>query len=723
AIGANTLDTTEWANLDGLNQTLATTSSPTFNALTVTSCTGCSPTTSAALAAAITDETGSGALVFANTPTLVTPTLGVATATTINKVTITTPATGSTLTIADGKTLTASNTLTFTGTDSSSVAFGTGGTVAYTANNLSVFAATTSLQLLGVMSDETGSGALVFANTPTLVTPVLGAATGTSLALGGGTALTTTNQTGTGSLVLATSPSITTPTISGGTHTGLTSLGIRSTGTGALDLTIANTENLTAGRTLTITTGDAARTITLSGNPTLNDWFDQSVKVAASPTFAGATFSSDLVFSANSVIRRNTSDGSDNGWVRMEGGGASGSSRGSLVEVNGNESASPGYVVLRPGAVTGGSVRIIRSDSGLWYFVMEDSDGSATFTSSKAGQSAWTMNSTDANGSSLIITTSGNTVFKIGSTKAIDNTGTATTGGFVAVTWPTSGAAANAVLGDGDYLRRSTSSRRWKQDITYLTLDDVKDVVMGLRPVTYRGIGDKDSKRLWPGFIAEDVAEIEPLLATYDDGIMGGLPNYVTYDRIPAYLVPVIQDHESRLSLVESSLGLAVDNDNDGITLSNIKDIASISGKWSIDENGELIAQVVTVETGFNMKDQITGEYFCVTIKNGEFDKQAGKCGTQESGITNQESGNVAGESTDNTSNSELNSESQDGDPESPNQDADVSGMGQASSGLQEEEPSPEPEAQPDEESSSEPQPEPESAPEPAPEPSEEATP
>lgn len=36
-----------------------------------------------------------------------------------------------TLTVANGKTLTASNTLTFTGTDSSSVAFGAGGTVAY----------------------------------------------------------------------------------------------------------------------------------------------------------------------------------------------------------------------------------------------------------------------------------------------------------------------------------------------------------------------------------------------------------------------------------------------------------------------------------------------------------------------------------------------------------------------------------------------------------------
>ena len=62
-------------------------------------------TTSAELAGVISDETGSGALVFATSPTLVTPTLGVATATSINKVAITAPASGSTLTIQDGFTL------------------------------------------------------------------------------------------------------------------------------------------------------------------------------------------------------------------------------------------------------------------------------------------------------------------------------------------------------------------------------------------------------------------------------------------------------------------------------------------------------------------------------------------------------------------------------------------------------------------------------------------
>ena len=80
-----------------------------------------------------------------------------------------------------------------------------GGGDALVANPLSQFAATTSLQLKGVISDETGSGALVFANTPTLVTPILGTPTSgtltncTGLPLAGVTD-STTEALGVGSL-------------------------------------------------------------------------------------------------------------------------------------------------------------------------------------------------------------------------------------------------------------------------------------------------------------------------------------------------------------------------------------------------------------------------------------------------------------------------------------------------------------------------------------------
>lgn len=67
--------------------------------------------------------TGTGSEVQATSPTLITPILGVATVTTINKVTITAPATSATLTIADGKTATVNHSLTFAGTDSTTHTF------------------------------------------------------------------------------------------------------------------------------------------------------------------------------------------------------------------------------------------------------------------------------------------------------------------------------------------------------------------------------------------------------------------------------------------------------------------------------------------------------------------------------------------------------------------------------------------------------------------------
>lgn len=72
-------------------------------------------------AASSATTTGSGDVVLASSPTLTTPTLGVASATSINKVAITAPATSATLTVADGKTFTVNNSVTLSGTDSTTL--------------------------------------------------------------------------------------------------------------------------------------------------------------------------------------------------------------------------------------------------------------------------------------------------------------------------------------------------------------------------------------------------------------------------------------------------------------------------------------------------------------------------------------------------------------------------------------------------------------------------
>jgi len=113
-----------------------------------------------------------------------------------------------------------------------------------------------------------------------------------------------TDETGSGALVFGTDP-----TIVGGTHTALTGLGIRSTGA-AFDLTLATSEVLSAGRTLSIVMGDAARTLTLGGNPTLNggthsgtNTGDQTITLTGDVTGSGtgsfaATIASDAVTNA-----------------------------------------------------------------------------------------------------------------------------------------------------------------------------------------------------------------------------------------------------------------------------------------------------------------------------------------------------------------------------------------------------------------------------------------
>lgn len=135
------------------------------------------------------------------------------------------PATG-------GATYTGSSPIVVSGTAISCPTCGTGTGNALTSNPLSQFAATTSAQLAGVLSDETGTGAAVFANTPTLVTPNIGAATGTSLTTTAG--LTSGANGGTaGSLVM------------NGATSGAVTLTVSATSNNLIDSTAFSATNIT----------------------------------------------------------------------------------------------------------------------------------------------------------------------------------------------------------------------------------------------------------------------------------------------------------------------------------------------------------------------------------------------------------------------------------------------------------------------------------------------
>ena len=122
--------------------------------------------------------------------------------------------TGKTITLGGSFTHTGAHTLGVTTTGNTSITLPTTGTLATTSNKLSVFASTSSSELAGVISDETGSGVLVFGTAPTFTTSIDGGATfgafasSTALTLGYTSTAASTTNISTGAVASATTKTI-----------------------------------------------------------------------------------------------------------------------------------------------------------------------------------------------------------------------------------------------------------------------------------------------------------------------------------------------------------------------------------------------------------------------------------------------------------------------------------------------------------------------------------
>ena len=111
---------------------------------------------------------------------------------------------GGNITTANSVTTAGNFALTLTTTGATNVTLPTSGTLAVTDSGLNQFAATTSAQLASVISDETGTGALVFDTSPSITTPTISnpSITGTTGTISANTASITSLTLG-GTLVAA----------------------------------------------------------------------------------------------------------------------------------------------------------------------------------------------------------------------------------------------------------------------------------------------------------------------------------------------------------------------------------------------------------------------------------------------------------------------------------------------------------------------------------------
>jgi len=113
--------------------------------------------------------------------------------------------------------------------------------------------------------------------------------------------------------------------------------------------------------------------------------------------------------------------------------------------------------------------------------------------------------------------------------------------------------AANAVITTLHALARSTSSRKYKTNITTLT-DALADKILNCNPVSYNSLCDSDDKtKVHYGLIAEEVDKIDKSLCFYSNAETPE-PEGVQYDRFIPALINLIKRQKTQIETLETKV-------------------------------------------------------------------------------------------------------------------------------------------------------------------------
>jgi hypothetical protein len=237
----------------------------------------------------------------------------------------------------------------------------------------------------------------------------------------------------------------------------------------------------------------------------------------------------------------------------------------SLCANSTGDSTAPMLAFARTRGTTAGSNTVVQSGDALGYLRFLGGDG--TSKNSIAAQVLCEVDGTPGTGDMpgrLVFSTTAD-----GASSPTERLRLTAAGLFqsMPIYNTTGGDAANVVVNSNGTVYRSTSSAKYKTDIETLQ-DEFADAVLGLRPVWYRSTCaiDNPTWSYW-GFIAEEVAEIDPRLVswktteiTYDEkgsaieAPCAPEPEGVQYDRFVPHLLNLIKRQKEQIETMEARL-------------------------------------------------------------------------------------------------------------------------------------------------------------------------